>query len=123
MSKLTFNTQTELDDYVNEFEYVHHALCFAIAWEEFDKENSKFHFDLRMNFGDVLSPRLPQTEYEDSLQNQLYLEQYAYSGMLQTMTTVTSKLLTQVYDLEEGSFKFELMLKLTQYDYVIQTVL
>lgn len=69
MSKLTFNTQTELDDYVNEFEYVHHALCFAIAWEEFDKENSKFHFDLRMNFGDVLSPRLPQTEYEDSLQN------------------------------------------------------
>jgi len=62
-----------------------------------------------MNRGDILSTRLPQTEYEESNQNQLYLEQYAYTGFLQTMTTVTSKLLSKVYGLSEDDFKFELL--------------
>jgi len=37
------------------------------------------------------------------------LEEYAHTGMLQTMTTVTSKLLTEIYSQKEGSFKFEMM--------------
>ena len=109
MTARIFNSNDDLDDYVKKFGYIEKPLCFAIAWEEFDAEKHTFSLDLRMNFGDILSPRLPQTEYEESLQNQIYLAQYAHTGMLQTMTTVTSKLLTEIYSQKEGSFKFEMM--------------
>ena len=69
MTKMTFETQEDLDHHVNKFAYAQDGLCFALAWEEFDLANSKFYFDVRLNFGDILSPRLGQTEYEESLQN------------------------------------------------------
>lgn len=50
-----------------------------------------------MNFGSIWSTRLPQYEYEESSQNQLYLEEYAYTGFLQIMLSATTRLLTDVY--------------------------
>jgi hypothetical protein len=36
MKARVFDTQSDLDDHVKAFNYKNDALCFAIAWEEFD---------------------------------------------------------------------------------------
>ena len=69
MTSRVFTTSSELDDYVEKWLYHDKPLCYAIAWNEFDAAVHTFALDLRMNFGDILAPRLPQTEYEESLQN------------------------------------------------------
>lgn len=97
LTSVTFDTTEELEDYVKKFDYAENKLCFALAWNEFDSSTHTYSFDVRMNFGDVLSTRLPQSEYEESLQNQLYLPQYANSGFLQIMNTATTKLLSDQY--------------------------
>ena len=97
MSMKEFTTTSELHDYVEAFHYRMHALCFVIGWQEYDPSEHKYAFDLRWNFGSILSTRLPQVEYEESTQNQGYLPQYANTGFLQTMTSVTNKILSEVY--------------------------
>jgi len=69
----SFQTNAELDSHVNSWSYRDEALCFAIGWREFNVATQTFKFDLRMNYGDVLATRMPQYEYEESSQNQLYL--------------------------------------------------
>ena len=82
LNMVTYDTTEELESYVNSRAYKKNILCFALSWEEYDTESKTFSLNLRWNLGDVLSPRLPQTEYEESLQNQLYLHQYAHTGFL-----------------------------------------
>ena len=59
MTQKEFGTNEELDDYVRSFTYENKAVCFAIAWDEFDPEQNKFSFDIRMQHGSILSPRYP----------------------------------------------------------------
>lgn len=67
LHKKIFKDDEELEDHVLEYNYKDNALCFAIGWHEFDPDNHVFKFDLRWPHGDVLPPRRPQTEYEESL--------------------------------------------------------
>ena len=62
-------------------DYVDKPLCFALSWHEFNSEEKIFSLNLQWNYGDQLATRLPQTEYEESSQNQLYLNQYANYGV------------------------------------------
>ena len=82
LSKKIFKTDEDLDDFVKSNAYFDNALCFALGWNEFSKTYQKYEFNLRWNYGTILSPRLPQTEYEESSQNQLYLQSYANMGFL-----------------------------------------
>ena len=82
-------------------------ICFAIGWDEFSVEENKFGIDLRWNFGSIWAPRLPQYEYEESSQYQLYLPEFALTGFYQTMTSVTNKILSEVYD--KTDYNFQLM--------------
>ena len=59
MTSRVFTTSSELDEYVEKWFYHDKPLCYAIAWNEFDAAVHKFALDLRMNFGDILAPRLP----------------------------------------------------------------
>ena len=50
---------------------------------------------------------MPQTHYEESIQSQTFLPMYANAGFLQTMTTVTNKIISEVY--KKDSYAFQLM--------------
>ena len=102
-----FDTMDDMESYVKKFRNRNEALCFGMAWDQFDVAGNTFAIDLRWPYGTLLSPRLPQTHYEESLQNQVYIEQYAKTGFLQAMTTVASKIISQVYGVDD--FKFQLM--------------
>ena len=69
LNKQEFTSNDELDDHVTKLSYRRHALCFALAWEEFDPANHKYSIDLRWNYGVILPPRRPQTEFEESKVN------------------------------------------------------
>ena len=83
LKKKYFDTNSELDDFVNDRDYDSKAICFAIAWHEFKPEDEgSYTFDLRWNHGEILAPRRPQNEYEESTQNQAYISQYGNTGFL-----------------------------------------
>ena len=105
LSKLDFETDSDVDDYVHEFNYKKKGLCFVLGWNEFSPSEHKFAIDLRWNYGTILNTRLPQVEYEESSQNQLYLLQYASTGFLQAMTSVTNKILSEVYGSDSHSIQ------------------
>ena len=69
----SFQTNAELDSHVKGWSYRDEALCFAFGWKEYNVATQTFKFNLRMNYGDILATRMPQYEYEESSQNQLYL--------------------------------------------------
>lgn len=69
LSLKVFDNHEELQTYVEKFSYMRHPLCYAMGWNEFTMQTNTFSLDLRMNFGDILAPRRPQTEYEESTQN------------------------------------------------------
>ena len=82
MKSKIFDREADLDDYVSEFNYPKEAMCFAMQWQEFNVETKTFDFAMRMNHGETLANRYPQTHYEESIANQLYLEEYSWTGML-----------------------------------------
>lgn len=64
---------------------------------------------MRMNHGETLANRFPQTHYEEAIANQLYLEEYAWTGMMQIMTTATKKVLTDAYGISADDFRIDMM--------------
>ena len=81
LTERKFDSSDDLEDYVRDRDYVDKPLCFALSWHEFNSEEKIFSLNLQWNYGDQLATRLPQTEYEESSQNQLYLNQYANYGV------------------------------------------
>lgn len=59
LSAKNFDSNKDLDNFVNSQAYYDDALCFAIGWNEFSKEENKFAVNLRWNYGEILPPRLP----------------------------------------------------------------
>ena len=69
LNKQEFTSNDDLDKHTSKLSYKDNALCFALAWEEFDPTNHKYSIDLRWNYGVILPPRRPQTEFEESKVN------------------------------------------------------
>jgi|Transcript_27850 hypothetical protein len=66
MQVKVFATHLDLHSYVEAFDYYDQSLCFAFMWDVFNPAEHQFDFEIRMNFGEILSTRLPQTEYEEA---------------------------------------------------------
>ena len=55
-----YETSDDLNDNVlTKNTYRFDALCFALAFDEFEPTQNKFAVDVRMNFGKILAPRRP----------------------------------------------------------------
>ena len=59
MRKVDFETNSEVNDYVEKFYYREEALCFVLGWDKYEPSEHKFAINLRWNFGDILNTRLP----------------------------------------------------------------
>lgn len=95
--KKVFASRDEMNDYVRKKDYRERSMCFGIGWHEFDSVTHSYAIDMSYNFGDFYENRLPQTYYENSIYCDYCLSQQGNMGILQLMTTVTSRVINDVY--------------------------